>query len=442
MRYGAKFLSGLAIVAAITVQPNLHAEEQSPGATQADSVLRGRKSQIFGDGGTSSFYFTDTVPTTPGMLIRSEDISAVTLPSSAGGATRILYSSTDGVSDDRTIAVAGQILFPKGSPPVGGWPVVAWEHGTTGIADVCAPSWRGYLARDRAYLNRWLDEGFAIVATDYQGLGTPGPHPYLLYRPEGYSALDAVRAALKSYDHRLRNEVVLVGQSQGSGAALGAAWLAPKYAPEVHIIGVVATGLVVQFNSKPGSAHPPLPVSYDDPSEMDAAYAMLRVDGTDESLHPAIDTETVMTPAGKELSKLARSTCLGALFKSAKATGVSGRDLFTIGLQQMEVGEKEAANIPDARISIPIFAGTGLADFEASLPGQYNAVAAMCDAGSNIVWHEYHGLTHNGTVNGSLVDSIPFVKERLNGITTPGNCEAISVPGSVEAPTPGIPFNN
>jgi hypothetical protein len=175
---------------------------------------------------------------------------------------------------------------------------------------------------------------------------------------------------------------------------------------------------------------------------MDAAYATLRVDGTDESLHPATDAETVMTPAGKGLSKLARSACLGDLFKSAKAAGLSGRDLFTAALQQMEIGEKEASLIPDAHISIPIFAGTGLADFEASLPGQYNAVAAMCDAGSIVAWQEYHALTHSGTVNGSLVDSIPFVKNLLNGVSTPGNCQAISVPGPVEAPTPGIPFNN
>ena len=71
---------------------------------------------------------------------------------------------------------------------------MAWAHGTTGIADVCAPSWRGNSERDKEYLDAWLKSGFAVVATDYQGLGTPGVHPYLLWRPEGYSVLDSVRA--------------------------------------------------------------------------------------------------------------------------------------------------------------------------------------------------------------------------------------------------------
>ena len=211
----------------------------------------------WGDGGTSSFYVAGTVPSTPGILISSEDINGVTLPSSASDAKRILYSSTDGISDDSPIAVSGQFYFPKapfrredgpsspGSTARLASPMFALLPGEATLPEI------------ELILNRWLDEGFAIVATDYQGLGTPGPHPYLLYRPEGYSALDAVRAALKGYDDRLRNEVVLVGQSQGSGAALGAAWLAPKYAPDIHLIGVVATGLVVQFNPKPGSAHPP-----------------------------------------------------------------------------------------------------------------------------------------------------------------------------------------
>ena len=53
--------------------------------------------------------------------------------------------------------------------------------------------------RDAAYLNAWLQQGYAIVATDYQGLGTPGPHPYLAVRPEAYSVLDSARAVLAAF---------------------------------------------------------------------------------------------------------------------------------------------------------------------------------------------------------------------------------------------------
>src|SRR5205807_2575402 len=70
----------------------------------------------------------------PGDVIRTEVV-----PSSAGVKVwRVLYRST-GVTD-KPVAVSGLILAPSSPPPSGGFPVVAYAHGTTGIADACAPS--------------------------------------------------------------------------------------------------------------------------------------------------------------------------------------------------------------------------------------------------------------------------------------------------------------
>ena len=155
---------------------------------------------------------------------------------------RVLYTSTDGIDGRTAIAVSGAIYFPKGTVPVGGWPIVAWAHGTTGTADVCAPSWMTRGKRDTDYLNAWLAQGYAVVASDYQGLGTPGGHPWMAVRPEGWSVLDSVRSALTAFPE-LANAVVIVGQSQGAHAALSAAGLATAYAPTLKIRGTVATGV-------------------------------------------------------------------------------------------------------------------------------------------------------------------------------------------------------
>ena len=37
--------------------------------------------------------------------------------------------------------------------------------------------------------------GSIVAATDYEGMGTPGPHPYLVGISEGRSGLDAALAA-------------------------------------------------------------------------------------------------------------------------------------------------------------------------------------------------------------------------------------------------------
>ncbi|GAN55492.1 alpha/beta hydrolase [Tanticharoenia sakaeratensis] len=410
--------------------PPVHARQASP-----------RVAQLYGDGGVSDFYRAGIVMPKPGVLIRQEDMALAKLPPNTARGIRILYSSTSGVGTGTPVAVSGQVLIPDGPTPKGGWPVVAWEHGTTGIADVCAPSWRGYASRDRAYLGRWLKEGFAVVATDYQGLGTPGPHPYLLYRPEAYSALDAVRASLAAFGPLLRNRIVLVGQSQGSGAALGAAWVAPHYAPELHVRAVVATGLVAEFAIPAHPAHVPLPNVYTDPGQMDAAFAMLRVEGTDQSLHPETDDRVALTANGIAMSQVARTACLHDLFDYADRNHVDAKTLFGPGLKSYEETRTTAFLIPDGHIGMPVFAGTGLADGEAGVNGQYNAVAAMCDAGTNVVWKRYPGLTHNGTVNASLADSVPFVRAVLAGHHPENTCRAISRPGPVEAATPGIPWN-
>ena len=88
----------------------------------------------------------------------------------------------------------------------------------------------GRCSSDYAYplLQRWLKAGYAVVRTDYEGLGTPGAHPYLIGRSEGHSVLDAVRAA-RRLDTRLGKRVVISGHSQGGQPALWAASLAPKY---------------------------------------------------------------------------------------------------------------------------------------------------------------------------------------------------------------------
>ena len=137
---------------------------------------------------------------------------------------------------------SGSALHPQGHAPsrrlalagLGAW------HGWD--ADICAPSWQARSYRDVRYLNEWLSQGFAIVATDYQGLGTPGPHPYLKVRPEAYSVLDSVRAVLKDVPG-LANKIIIIGQSQGGGAAFATAAFAPDYAPELDIRGSVATGI-------------------------------------------------------------------------------------------------------------------------------------------------------------------------------------------------------
>lgn len=152
----------------------------------------------------------------------------------------IHYASVSGVDGKSSREDTAAVFLPYGKTPEGGWPVVVWAHGTVGVANDCAPSLNVRTDRDKQYLNTWLSLGYAVVAPDYAGLGSAGLHHYLNARGEAWSILDGVRAALKTYP--LRNELILVGQSQGAHAAFSAAGYQPQYAPELNIRATVLTG--------------------------------------------------------------------------------------------------------------------------------------------------------------------------------------------------------
>ena len=116
--------------------------------------------------------------------------------------------------------------------------MVSWAHGTTGIADKTAPT---RLAGASEYIRKslleaWIRKGYAVVRTDYEGLGTPGVHPYLIGRSEGRSVLDIVRAA-RELDDDVSGRLAISGHSQGGHAALFAAALAPRWTPELKLRG-------------------------------------------------------------------------------------------------------------------------------------------------------------------------------------------------------------
>ena len=134
--------------------------------------------------------------------------------------------------------MSGVVVAPA-DPPPGPRPVIAWSHGTTGVATGCAPSMTEDSLFEMPVLKQAPGRGWVVVATDYPGLGTPGQHPYLDGVSEGRAVLDAVRAASQIEDGpELSSQLAVWGMSQGGHAALFSAQIAPTYAPELEIVGV------------------------------------------------------------------------------------------------------------------------------------------------------------------------------------------------------------
>lgn len=185
----------------------------------------------------------------------------------------VLYLSED--AHGTPIAVSGIIALPKEPPAEGGYPLITWAHGTVGAANTCAPSrdheGAGAHPMNRyphTLLNHFLDQGWAVAMTDYQGLGVDGPlHPYLLGASEAHGVLDIVHTTRRLFPGQISERYAIVGHSQGGQAALFAAHHAPgrteglvgvaAIAPASHTFEVVQAGALWPFPS-PGYAFTPL----------------------------------------------------------------------------------------------------------------------------------------------------------------------------------------
>lgn len=384
-----------------------------------------------GDGDVPAFYsWSDALPSRPGVMLRTETApNDVSLPG-ADHAERILYTSTDWRAPAQIVTVSGIIFFPQGEPPSGGWPVIAWAHGTTGIADVCAPSLQPRSDRDRAFLGTWLAKGYAIVASDYQGLGTPGIHPYLQFRAEGYSVLDSLRAALAHYSNLSRDKLVTVGQSQGSEAAIAAAYLAPGYAPELSLLGTVATGIVAHSANIGNARQVALPGTYQDATDYaNSAYEALWFLGAAQTIDPdRIRPEDYLTADGMKMIAKAQRTCMRGLTAYARELRLPVERFYRQSPAALEKQVAAWTDFPDVRLHTPVFVGTGLADEAAAPAQQYNFAAAMCAAGSVVETQYYAGADHSGAVESSLADSPRFVDALMHGKPVTGNCSTLEPP--------------
>lgn len=188
-----------------------------------------------------------TLPAHSGDVIRQEKVrffaDHADFASLTQDARRILYRST--ARNGKPVAVSGTVIVPsrawRGTGPR---PVIAYAPGTQGMADRCAPSrlFSELVEYEGLVMQGLLQRGYAIVMTDYEGLGTAGVHTYMDRVSQGRAVLDSARAIARVGIAGITsaNPVGLQGYSQGGGATASAAELAASYAPELKVVGAVA----------------------------------------------------------------------------------------------------------------------------------------------------------------------------------------------------------
>jgi pimeloyl-ACP methyl ester carboxylesterase len=318
----------------------------------------------------------------------------------------LLYRSTS--LRGKAIGVSGFVMLPKGKPPKHGWPVVSWAHGTSGIADTCAPSRNPkgpYTFYAATQFGAWLKAGYAIANTDYEGLGTPGVHPYLLGRSEGRGVVDIVRAS-RQLDGRLAKRYVIAGHSQGGHAALFAAAIGPNWAPELKLRGVAAYAPASHL----GLLSRVLP-TYTTPSGLSGLAAMV-LHGV-SAVYPSIKPEQIASDRALALFPQIDKLCLGELNAASSFGGLAPAELVRPGANLDPLNKILDEQNPNLKIRAPILLAQGLSDTTV-LPFMSNQLDAELRARKNKVRYlTYDGIEHVGIVGAADQPTRKFFAAQL-----------------------------
>ncbi|CAN5466062.1 prolyl oligopeptidase family serine peptidase [soil metagenome] len=346
----------------------------------------------------------------PGGLISSVPLDPALSIRGAANAYRILYSTLD--QHDSAAVSTAAVFVPGSTPPPGGWPVVAWAHGTVGLGDDCTPSALPRSERDNEYLSHWLDQGYAVVATDYTGLGTPGLMSYLNSVATAHGVVDSVVAA-QGMDLPLSPQWAVVGQSQGGAAAVDTARRATEFSrgSGLDYRGVVATGTPANINKIIERAGPDFVVPEVGPAA--SAYTAYIVAALREA-RPDLGIDTVLSPAGRDAALRAETLCFQPLADELSA--LTPAQFFSAPLASIPgINEALAQYMGTATSGYdrPIFLGVGLLDRDVPPSSTLTFYDELVANGQNVELRVYPDQDHSGTVLASMADSTPFLQRNF-----------------------------
>ena len=362
-----------------------------------------------------AFYdIPDPLPSiVPGTIIKTSKINTDV---DNADVYKVMYVSRD--QNNLPTAVTGTVFVPQATPPAAGRNLVAWAHGTSGIADQCAPSLLASQAvKHLPGVQQYINEGYIVTATDYQGLGTKGPHPYLIGNSQAHAVLDSVRAAKSIPESNFNGRYALWGHSQGGQSVIYSSQLAKTYAPEISLVASaaaapasdLATLLKDDIQTEIGKVLGPMAFkSWSEIYPEAEMYKIIKAEALPaanliaEGCIETTDSIEVLLPPTKELSQ----------------------DFIT---QDPTVAQPWANIIADnsakpSGISDPMFIGQGTADNVVSPAVTQAWAQSLCSVNNNVTFKSYPGVGHNTAGFVVVNDVIPWLSNLFSGQPPSGNC--------------------
>lgn len=347
----------------------------------------------------------------PGTLVRSEPATDFALPPGIR-AIRILYHTRTASNTD-TLS-SGVVLIPYGQPPRDGWPLLAWSHGTSGVANNCAPSLMRSLFYNWEGLYEYVMLGYAVVATDYAGLGTEGRHAYLDMSSNATDVVNSVPAAHAAVPD-LSQKWLVVGHSQGGLASLGVAELEGEI-KDPNFLGTVALAGASDLQD---SIHAVLKARVPVLNGLIAFW----VYGV-KTVYPKLDLKDVLTH--QALTLYDASVEDGCSAASGAFTALPTDQILQPGWNDNQyIQQFLARDRPGAQSTFgPLLLVGGGDDPLFTESASRKVFQRLCAAGGQIQRKIYPGLTHDPVVYGSFRDQMDWIAARFAGRPAPSDCSS------------------
>lgn len=349
----------------------------------------------------------------PGSIIRIEPMDGAPLGASA---YRVLYRSV-GVHGE-PIAVSGVVVIPTGTAPADGRPIVAWAHPTSGVVSRCAPSEAHMVFQTMMGLRDMVKHGYIVAATDYPGLGTPGPHPYLVGDSEAHAVIDMVRAARAMPNAQAGNRYAVWGHSQGGQAALFTGMLSATYAPELQLVGVAAAAPAAELKEL-----------LTDDADTDGGRNVTAMTLWSWQRVYGAPMNQVVTPSAMPAVDALSNECLESVLdmverhysqRPLEQHFLQVKDITDIEPWKSLLEQNEAGTLPS---DLPVFIAQGAADRLVLPAVTRNYVQRLCNAGSRVQYVELANVNHGWIGADSAIQAVDWMTDRFEGEPVPSTCK-------------------
>ena len=341
----------------------------------------------------------------PGTLIRSQEFDQYQIPFSMT-AVRILYHSRSAGGED--VAASGVVLYPYGKkPPAGGWPVIAWAHGFSGVARSCAPSLMRNIGHG-PFLSMYVNLGYAVVATDYTGLGTRFRNAFLdgpSNAADVINSIPAARAAVSELGARW----VVMGEAEGGLAALAVAEKEneirdPNYLGAVAISDVAGVKAIFD-QSGAGSSSLML---------ASLAYGI-------KTVYPHFQASDILTEKGLALYQDIGQACSEIRTATELSpTQTVKPDWRSNSLVRQYFERNDPGQVP-AFGPILVISRDGRAAIVITATAP--AISRMCKQGDRVQWLRFPDLDPGGIIGDTVRDQIGWIEGRFAGRPAARNCQ-------------------